>query len=49
MFKSNEMEYMKASYRNNKSCILGIGKDFPLILLFNFLKSEMKQSIPFFI
>jgi len=29
---------------SNKSLIFGIGKGFHLILLFNFLKSEMKHT-----
>ena len=39
---------MKPSSFKSKSYILGIGNGFLLILLFNFLKSEMKQAIPLF-
>ena len=49
MFKLSEMAYSTHSNFNNKYCILGRGKDFLLILLFSSLKSDMKQSIPFFL
>ena len=40
---------MKPSTFKSKSCILGIGNGFPLILLFSCLKSEMKLKAPFFL
>ena len=45
----SELAYLKPSNLNNKSCILGIGKAFLLILLLSFLKSEMKRTVPFFL
>ena len=49
MFKSSAMGCLKPSNLNNKSCILGIGKGFLSNLIFNSLKSEMKQTLPFFL
>ena len=43
------MAYLKPSNFNDKSCILGIGKGFLLILLFSSLKSEMKRTVPNFL
>ena len=48
MLESSDIPYIKPSNFNNKSNILGIGKDFLLILLFSSLKSEMKRTVPFF-
>ena len=47
MLKSSEVAYLIPSNYNNKSCILGIGKGFLLIILFTDTKSEMKRSVPF--
>ena len=49
MFKSSEVAYLKLSYFNNKSCILGIGKGFLLIFLFSYQKSGRKRNVPFFL
>ena len=40
---------MKPSNFKSKSCILGIGNGFLLILLLSSLKSEMKRTVPFFL
>ena len=49
MFKSSVVGYLKSSNFDNKSCILGIGKGFLLILLLSSLKSEMKCTVPLFL
>ena len=49
MFTSKDDAYLKPSSFKNTSCILGIGNGFLLILLLSFLKSEMKQTVPFFL
>ena len=48
MIKSCDVVYLKCSNFNDKSYIFGIGKGFLLILLLSSLKSEMKQTVPFF-
>ena len=47
MFKSKDEAYLKSSSFKSKSCILGIGNGFLLILFFSSLKSEMKQTVSF--
>ena len=49
MFKSKDEAYLKPPSLKSKSCILGIGNGSLLILLLNPLKSEMKQTVPFFL
>ena len=49
MFKSKDEVYLKPSSFTNKSCILGLGNGFLLIPLLSSLKSEMKQTVPFFL
>ena len=48
MFKSRDVAYLKPSYFSNRSCILGIGQGFRLMLLFSSLKSDIKRTVPFF-
>ena len=40
------MAYLKSSNLSYKSKILGIGKGFVFIVLFNSLKSEMNLTVP---
>ena len=49
MFESNQELYLKYSNFNNKSCVLGIGKGFLLIVLFSSIHLEMKWTVPFFL
>ena len=49
MSKSKDEAYMKPTSFKNKSRILGIGNGFLLILSLSSLKSEMKQTVPFFL
>ena len=49
MFKSEEEVYLKPCSFKSKSYILGIGISFVLILVLNSLKSEMKQTVQFFL
>ena len=49
MFKYKDEAYLKPSSFKSNSCILGIGNGFLLILLLSSLKSEMKQTVPFFL
>ena len=51
MFKSKDEAYLKPSNFKSKSCILGIGNGFLLILLLKSLKSlksEMKRTVPLY-
>ena len=49
MFKYKDEAYLKPSSFKSKSCILGIGNGFLLILLLSSLKSEMKRTVTFFL
>ena len=49
MYKSKDEAYLKPSSFKNKSCILGTGNCFLLILLLSSLKLEMERTVPFFL
>ena len=47
MFKSKEEAYLNPSNFKSKSCTLGMGNGFLLILILSPLKSEMKLTLSF--
>ena len=49
MYQFKDESYLKPSSFKSKSCILGIGNGFYLILLLSSLKSDMKQTVWFFL
>ena len=49
MFKSEEEAYLKTSSFESKSYTLGVQNGFLLILLLSSLKSDMKETVPFFL
>ena len=49
MFKSKDEAYLKISSLKSKFYILEIVNGFLLILLLSLPKSEMKQTVPFFL
>ena len=49
MFKSDDEAYSKSFSFKSKYCILGIGNGLLLILLLSSIKSEMKQTVQFFL